>query len=160
MFEKIQRALHDFVEDIAPSPETRMRREAAALQRACCRLLMEVARLEDSNDKLKRDVVSESMLDQFEMPLPDLAAMIDSAGRPENRLTSYFDQVTVINARFDLPRKVRLVEQLWRVAMVDGDIDIYEDHLVRKLSELLYVPHSDFILAKNRVREGAAERLN
>jgi uncharacterized tellurite resistance protein B-like protein len=152
MFEKFQSRLRDFVESIAPSPETRTRREMAAIRQACCRLLMEVARLDAANARQKRDVVAQAMREQFNMPEAELEAMIDTAGRPENRLTAYYDQVKLINERFDPARKALFIEQLWRVAMVDGDIDMYEDNVVRKLSELLYVPHSDFILAKNRVQ--------
>ena len=152
MFESLQSKLHDFVESIAPSPETQMRREMAAIQQACCALLMEVARLDASTAEQKRKLVAQAMREQFSMPDGELAAMIDNAGRPENRLTSYYDPVKVINGRFDLSRKARFIEQLWRVAMMDGDIDMYEDSLVRTLADLLYVSHSDFILAKHRVR--------
>ena len=94
------------------------------------------------------------------MPDGELAAMIDNAGRPENRLTSYFDPVKLINGRFDPSRKARFIEQLWRVAMMDGDIDMYEDSLVRTLADLLYVSHSDFILAKHRVRARIIPQLD
>jgi uncharacterized tellurite resistance protein B-like protein len=153
MFEKFQSKLHDFVESIAPSPETRMRQEMAALQQACCQLLMEVARIDETNAQQKRDVIAQLMREQFDLSRAELDAMIDTTSRPENRLTAYYDQVKLINERFDSARKTRFIEQLWRIAAVDGDIDMYEDSLVRTLAELLYVSHSDFILAKNRVRE-------
>ena len=152
MFKRLQNTLLDLVDGIVPSPETRMGQERVAVQQACCQLLMEVARLEAVNAEQKREVVVCVMAEQFDMPAPELAALVDTAARPENRPTSYFDPVKLINTHFDAPRKAGFIEQLWRVAMVDGDIDMYEDHLVRKLSDLLYVPHSDFILAKNRVR--------
>ncbi|MGA9992064.1 MAG: TerB family tellurite resistance protein [Thiobacillaceae bacterium] len=152
MFEKFQSKLHDFIETFAPSPETRMRREMEAIQQACCQLLMEVARLAEADTRQKRDMVAQVMREQFDMSAAELRAMIDIVGRPENRLTAYYDQVRLINERFDPARKTRFIEQLWRVAAVDGDIDMYEDNVVRKLADLLYVPHSDFILAKNRVR--------
>ena len=154
MIREIQNRLRDFIDSIAPSPETRMRQEMVAVQQACCQLLMEVARLEAVNAEQKREVVVCVMAEQFDMPAPELAALVDTAARPENRPTSYFDAVKLINKRFDLARKAHFVEQLWRVAMVDGDIDMYEVHLVRKLADLLYVPHNDFILAKNRVQAG------
>lgn len=160
MFEKFQSKLRDFVDSIAPSPETRLRREMDAVQQACCQLLMEVARLDAANAQQKREVAAQAMRDQFDMPQPEVAAMIEAAARPENQPTSYFDSVKLLNGRFDPARKARFIEQLWRVAMVDGDIDMYEDHLVRKLSDLLYVPHNDFILAKNRVQARIATQLN
>ena len=71
------------------------------------------------------------------------------------RLTSYFGPVSVINRGFSVPRRVQLVEQLWRVAYADGGLDPYEDHLVRKLSHLLYVPHIELMLARQRVRDAS-----
>ena len=47
-----------------------------------------------------------------------------------------------------MEERVQLVEQLWRIAYADGVIDKYEEAAIRKASELLYVPHSDFIRAK------------
>jgi uncharacterized tellurite resistance protein B-like protein len=160
MFQSLQNKLRDIMERIAPGPETRLRQEMDAVQRACCQLLMEAARLEAANGQQKRQVVAQAMREQFEMPEADVTAMIEAAARRENRLTSYFDAVKLINSRFDLARKAHFVEQLWRVAMVDGDIDMYEVHLVRKLADLLYVPHNDFILAKNRVQASIDTQLS
>jgi uncharacterized tellurite resistance protein B-like protein len=160
MFERLRDKLRDFVESIAPSPETRMRREMAALQQACCQLLMEAARIGDGKAQQKRAAVAQVMQEQFGIPEDELAAMIDTAERPENRLTSYYAQVTLINKGFDPARKARFIEQLLRVTMADGDIDMYEDNLVRTLADLLYVSHSDFILAKNRVRAQVVPQLN
>ena len=154
MFETIQNKLRDLLERIAPSPETRQRQETVAIQQACCQLLMEAARLEETNGQQKRELIARVMREQFDLPEAEIAAMIEAATRRENLPTSYFDAVKLINRRFDLARKAHFVEQLWRVAMVDGDIDMYEIHLVRKLADLLYVPHNDFILAKNRVQAG------
>ena len=44
--------------------------------------------------------------------------------------------------------RVQLVAQFWQIAYADGVIDKYEEAAIRKVSDLLYVPHSDFIRAK------------
>ena len=51
-------------------------------------------------------------------------------------------------------QKVHVVELMWQVAYADGDLDRYEEHLVRKVADLLYVPHAQFIRAKLRVVDG------
>lgn len=51
-----------------------------------------------------------------------------------------------------MPERVRLVEHLWRVTFADGRLDYYEDHYVRKIAHLLYVPNTDSMLARNRAR--------
>lgn len=160
LLESFQAKLRGFMESIAPSPETLAARDALNLQKACCGLLMEVARLEPANAEQKRGIVLKVMRQQFDIPDIQLLPMIENAGRPENRLTSYYRPTSLINKRFELERKARFIEQLWHVAAVDGKIDMYEDHLVRKFSDLLHVPHSDFILAKNRVQACVAAQAN
>ena len=50
--------------------------------------------------------------------------------------------------QMSMPERCTLIEQLWHIAYADGVIDKYEEAAIRKVSELLYVPHPDFIKAK------------
>ena len=62
-----------------------------------------------------------------------------------------YGYVARLNEALDRRGKIRLVEQMWQVALADGDIDRYEEYTIRKLSDLLYLDHSDFMQAKLRV---------
>lgn len=155
MFESLPAKLRGLIATLAPDPERRARQEARAVQRACCRLMLEVARLDPAGVERKREAVARAMREQFGTQVEELASMIADAARPENRLTSYYRPVALINSRCGAAEKARLIERLWRIAMADGGIDMYEEHLVRKLADLLYVAHADFILARRRVESGA-----
>jgi uncharacterized tellurite resistance protein B-like protein len=61
-----------------------------------------------------------------------------------------------VNAAFTPEQKVRLIEELWRVAWSDDVLHRYEEHLIRKVADLIYVPHSAFIAAKLRVQDARA----
>ena len=65
--------------------------------------------------------------------------------------TDYFQFTRLINDHYDYARKIRVVEALWRVAFADQELHKYEEHVIRRLAELLYVSHKDFINAKHRV---------
>ncbi len=156
MLDAILTKLRRLVSDIAPDPAALARREARAVQAACCGLLLEVARLDAAGAEQKRKAVSRAMREQFDTPVEELGPMIARLGLQENRLTSYFPSVELINKAFAPGQKAQLIEHLWRVAMADGAIDMYEDQLVRKLADLLYVPHAEFILAKQRVLHSGA----
>ena len=52
---------------------------------------------------------------------------------------------------YSLEQKIGLIESLWKIAFIDGVLDMDEEYLVRKIADLLYVPHTAFILAKNRI---------
>jgi uncharacterized tellurite resistance protein B-like protein len=59
----------------------------------------------------------------------------------------------LINQNFGNEQKVKILEILWHVIFVDGKVDKYEEHLIRKVSFLLDLHHSDLIDAKLRVKE-------
>ena len=45
-------------------------------------------------------------------------------------------------------------DSLWQVAFADGRLDAHENHFMRKIGDLLYIPHADYVAAKQRAREG------
>ena len=57
---------------------------------------------------------------------------------------------------YSYPQRVALIEAMWRIALADNRLDRYEEHLIRKVAELLYVSHRDFIGAKLHVQQRGA----
>jgi uncharacterized tellurite resistance protein B-like protein len=64
---------------------------------------------------------------------------------------SLFQFTSLIDREFPPQRKVHLIEMLWRVAYADGRKDAHEEHLIRKIADLLHVSHSDFVRTRHRV---------
>ena len=58
-----------------------------------------------------------------------------------------------MNEHFSAPEKVDLFSCLWQVAYADGRIDKYEEHLLRRIADLLHISHRDFIRTKLAVQE-------
>lgn len=53
----------------------------------------------------------------------------------------------------DYEKRVELLASLWTVAYVDGKLDPYEESMLRKLADLLYIRHADYIRTKLNVME-------
>jgi uncharacterized tellurite resistance protein B-like protein len=129
--------------------------EQHALEGAIATLLYEMTRM-DAHVRAEDLAAARSALaDLLGLDSERADALLAEAAHRSGRLTSYYAQVSVINRRFEMDQRIRFVEHLWRVAFADGGLDQYEDHLVRKLSNLLYVPHIQCMLARQRAR-GAA----
>ncbi|MBI3171641.1 MAG: TerB family tellurite resistance protein, partial [Hydrocarboniphaga effusa] len=47
-----------------------------------------------------------------------------------------------------------LLGLLWRVAYADGKLEANEEHLLRRLSDLLHLSHGDFIRARHAAEKG------
>lgn len=75
-------------------------------------------------------------------------------GREKARhLTSYYAPVAVIKRDWGLEHRTLLVEHLWRIAWADGRLERDEDHYVRKIAHLLYVPNTQCMLARSRAKK-------
>jgi uncharacterized tellurite resistance protein B-like protein len=80
------------------------------------------------------------------------AALLEAGRAKAQELTSFYAPVTTIKRDWPLEQRIRLVEHLWRVSFADGQLSVYEDHYVRKIAHLLYVPNTQSMLARNRAR--------
>ena len=135
--------------------EQRLSREKREVQQAVASLLYETARVDNEVKVQDLRVAQESLRELFALPPQQAQALLARAGEPDKRPTSYHPLTKIINNHFSAEDKRRLVEHMWRVAHADHEVDMYEDHLVRKISELLYVSHREFITAKHRARDKA-----
>jgi uncharacterized tellurite resistance protein B-like protein len=122
------------------------------LRVATALLLIEVARA-DYADDLAEDATMLASLKQF-FALDDAAAalLLEEARSTADRAVELQQFTRRLHEQLSISEKQRVVEMLWQVALADQRLDKHEDHLVRRIAELLYVPHSDLIRIRNRVR--------
>jgi len=118
------------------------------LRLAVALLLLDVARA-DMEVTAEERQVARQLLERFFPVSPDQArALVDTAQRKAEQATSLYPFTSLINRECDLEERASIVGMLWKVSCADGKIDAHEEHLVRKVADLLYVPHTRFIQAK------------
>lgn len=122
------------------------------MPQAAAILFAEVARADNNVKDIDLVAARQGLQVLFGLSTEQADALLQYAGRPENRPTSYFRIVSLLNREMSPTDKIKLIEQMWRVAQIDNEIDMYEDHIVRKIADLLYVPHREFIAAKHRAK--------
>lgn len=124
---------------------------AHSVEVAAAALLIEVGRADYESDADEQKAIIEAIRVGSGLEDGELESLVASAQESAERSTSLYEFTTLINAQYSMDEKFVLIEALWRVAAADGDIHRYEDHLIRRIADLLYVPHSDFIRAKLEV---------
>lgn len=122
--------------------------EDEQLRNACAVLLIEISRADGELSEIESDRIKTLLQDTFELDDTALESVFAQGKADEQAATSYFPFIQLINHKYDYEQRVKLVELMWQVASADGVIDAYEDHVIRKLADLLYVSHSDFIKTK------------
>ncbi|HEX5045940.1 MAG TPA: TerB family tellurite resistance protein [Gammaproteobacteria bacterium] len=123
-----------------------------ALRVATAVLLIEVARADYAED-LSEDQATFALIKEFfELSDGEAELLIDEARRQADHAISLQTFTRTLHEQLTVPEKHRVVEMLWKVALADERLDKYEDYVVRKVADLLYVSHSDLVRIRNRVR--------
>lgn len=122
-----------------------------ALHLAAAALLVEIMQSDDESDDREMAAVISGLGQRFELTEQEAANVVELAHQELEDAIDYHQFTSLINNHFEYDQKVRLLEVLWQVAFADGVLDRYEEHAIRKISDLLYLRHSDFVAAKHRV---------
>lgn len=129
--------------------------ETSVLQIATAALLIEMMRMDSELRDTERQAIASTLQTQFNLETTQFETLIALAEQEVRDATDYYQFTSLINKHCDLAQKVQIIENLWHVAMIDGHLDAHELHLMRKLADLLYVGHADYVAAKQRARDSA-----
>jgi uncharacterized tellurite resistance protein B-like protein len=118
------------------------------IRMAAAILFVEVMHADHQVDKRERQVVKRALLESFSISRQDAEELLQQAEDRVKDVTSLHEFTSLLHSRLSNEEKVMLIEQIWRIILADDEVDKYEEHLVRRIAELLYVSHRDYIRAK------------
>jgi uncharacterized tellurite resistance protein B-like protein len=143
-----------FDQHIAPKanePEASAERRA---QIAAAVLLVEVARSDQDFSEAERQTVLGSVQARFGLSAAEAQELLALAESQSREAHDIYQFTSKIDASFSPEQKVRLIEELWRAAYADSVLHEYEEHLIRRVADMLHLSHAQFIGAKLRVLSG------
>ena len=121
--------------------------------KACIALLLETSMADDILDESELMTLKRTLQKDFQINEDEIDELIDLSKENVEDSTSLYEFTRDINDNFDADERVKLIESMWKIAYADGNVDKYEEHIIRKVSNLIYVAHSDFIKAKLSAKE-------
>ena len=121
--------------------------------KACIALLLETSMADQILDESELEALKNTLQKDFLIDENELDELIIQAKKNVEDSTSLYEFTRDINDNFDTAERVKLIESMWKIAYADGNLDKYEEHIIRKVSNLIYVAHSDFIKAKLTAKE-------
>lgn len=116
-------------------------------QRAVAALLLEVV-IADNEVHPNEEIVAKEAIKAVSDLGEDVDLLFNEMKATIHDAHDAYQFTKVINEHASLEQKFELLKCLWKVAYADGNIDAHEDHRIRKISELLFMHHSEFIQAK------------
>jgi uncharacterized tellurite resistance protein B-like protein len=121
------------------------------LQLATAALFLEMMTMDDKIEPKEQEVILSLIQNNFSLTSEQATSLMGLAEQQRKQATDYFQFTSLINKTYSLEQKIHLIESLWKIAFIDNALDVQEEYFVRKIAELLHVPHSAFILAKDRI---------
>lgn len=120
---------------------------------AAAALFLEAAMLDGSLDPVERDRVTHMVQKRFALSAEDTAAIIENAEQKAKASNDIYGYLRVLLSHFDHDQQVELVEMLWDVICVDGEIHDHEANLVRRVTGMTGVSDRESGAAKRRAME-------
>ena len=128
--------------------ETPDEESLSSISKACSSLLIEVALSDKDFDEEEITSMKEILKTTQGISDETINELVSNAKQTVDESTSLYNYTREVNDNFSYDDKLLLLQSLWDIAYADGNVDKYEEHLIRKISDLIYISHSDFIQVK------------
>ena len=115
---------------------------------AASAILFEVARADFELDPAEHQKLSVLIANQFGLNTDETAELLSLAEKEADDSPGLHEFTNLINHHWTMEERIRLIENMWEVVYADGRLDDNEQHLMRRVQNLLHVPHRDYIAAK------------
>jgi uncharacterized tellurite resistance protein B-like protein len=122
------------------------------LQLATAVLLIEVMRSDADCADVEHETIIKILKKRFLLTDAEVTQLTERGLRTAMAANDLYQFTSLINRELKLPEKIRIIEYMWQVAYADKKISSHENHLMRRMADLLHISHGDYIAAKMRAK--------
>lgn len=123
-----------------------------SIELATAVLLYEVMRADHKFEKQEQVSYIEQLKQHFSLSSTELEALTELTQTKSDNAADYHQFTSVINDLYNAEQKRAVLDSLWAIAYADHELSPEEDYTIRKIAELLYIPHSQFIQSKLSIK--------
>ena len=116
-------------------------------------LLIEMCKADNNIDSKEISSIIKIAKKNFNITEDEADLLINQATEKNENSTSLYEFTNLINQKFEKKEKYMLIRNIWEVAFADNFIDPHEEYLIRKIADLIYVSHNNFIKAKFEAKD-------
>jgi uncharacterized tellurite resistance protein B-like protein len=125
----------------------------AALRLATAVLMIDIARADHIFEESEFNSMLQLIESHFQLSPEQAAELVNAAGEKADDMVSLYEFTQLLNKQLDDREKTKIISLLWQVAYADGQLDKYEDSLVLKISDLLYVSRGRVMRLKHDAQQ-------
>ena len=119
-----------------------------SIEIACAVLLCEVMRADHVFTENEQDKLSAILTKQFNLTEQEVTTTLEQAFQLSENANDFYQFTSKLNQHYTLDDRIKIVTLLWQVAYADGELASIEEHIIRKIADLLHLRHSEYIATK------------
>ena len=120
-------------------------------------VLVEAALVDNNFGNEEKNVIIKILKKNYNLDnIEDLNNTLDKAIKACEDSSDLITYTKKIKQNWSIEKRIEVIEMLWKVCLVDGVLEPYEDMLIRRVSGLIYVNDKD----RNIARKNAIKKLN
>jgi len=131
--------------------------DVISLEIACSVLLCEVMLADGQLDNAEQKKLNNIISEQFKLSDSEVAEIIEHSLALCENATDFYQFTSKINENYSLEQRIKMLDLLWQVAYADGELASIEEHIIRKIADLLHLRHSEYIQTKLNIQSKVSE---
>ena len=122
------------------------------LELACAVLLCEIMRADGHLSPAEEQQLLNILQQKFSLSRQQANELLVNACSLSEDATDFYQFTSQLNQTYSRNQRVEMVNLLWTIAYADGQLASIEEHIIRKISDLLHLRHSEYIATKINVQ--------
>jgi uncharacterized tellurite resistance protein B-like protein len=128
--------------------EDQQEENSLSIEIACAVLLCEVMRADNVFTEKEQDELEVILAKQFNLTKEEVTTILEKAFDLSENANDFYQFTSKLNQHYSLAERIKIVTLLWQVAYSDGELASIEEHIIRKIADLLHLRHSEYIATK------------
>ena len=116
-------------------------------------LLLSIANADYNIEKEEIKLIKEIIQDFFSIDTKETYKIVEQAIIDFKKSTSFFEYAQILNEHFTYQDKVDFIFCIFELAYVDKELHFMEQHLIKKIADILNVEHRDLIKTKLEIQK-------
>ena len=146
-------ALKKFIADTAGRPEGDDGFAQDDYRLATAALLIHVANVDGRIDPGERQRLREIIEQRFGLDAAATTRLIERAERSDKEAVDFFHFTNVLKRSLDDDGRHKIIEMMWDVVFVDGEVTEFEENVVWRIAALLGVSNRDRVMLRQKVAD-------
>lgn len=139
--------IHHFFNTLL-NTDTTQESEQLSVEVASAVLLCEVMRADGVFTEQEQNELSKILIKQFHLTSEEVDTILKQAFELSENANDFYQFTSQLNQHLSLDERIKIVALLWQVAYADGELANIEEHIIRKIADLLHLRHTEYIATK------------